>query len=432
LLAERAQFKKLELTGFVQPRVPDRVRGDAGRLRQILFNLIGNAIKFTPQGEVALLVHCAHESPGTVLLRFEIRDTGIGVATEVQPRLFQAFSQADASTTRAYGGTGLGLAICKQLAELMGGQIGIQSQIGCGSIFWFTARLEKCPDQPQAEQRQTRLTGQRVLLVDDNATSLNILHQWALAWNMRPTRAANAQEAMAALEAEADPFDVAVVDFQLPGVDGLHLARALRTTRLGARTRLILLTSFGQKLSPAQLAEAAIASCQTKPLKASSLYRALSNASAPLGTDPPARLSPELKSSAFSLRILVAEDNLINQRVTRGQLNKFGFTAEFVTNGRLAVDALKHNPYDVVLMDCQMPEMDGYEATRQIREMETREKRPPVRIIAMTARAMESDRAECLAAGMDDYVRKPVSELALRTALQSCPESRALPAPACF
>jgi two-component system sensor histidine kinase/response regulator len=428
ILAEVAAKKGIELTGGVALDVPTRLRGDPGRLRQILTNLIGNAVKFTEKGEVVVRVRKESETDRTVGLRFSVQDTGIGISAEAQSRLFEAFSQADGSTTRRYGGTGLGLAIAKQLVTIMHGQIGVQSEPGNGSTFWFTTRLEKQPiDGKALELRGCGSLDLRILVVDDNATNRQILCHYITAWKMQPNSAASGQEALRALRAAAaggKPYDVALLDVQMPEMDGLSLARAIKGDPLIAGIRLIVLTSIGQALSAEELHEIGIESYLFKPIKQSRLLDCLASGS---GNAAIARASqtesPEDGLQVDKPRILLAEDNRVNQMVAIGQLRSLGYSPDAVVDGLEVLEALQRVPYDIILMDCQMPVMDGYQATRTIREREQRLDQPccwksPVRIIAMTANAMEGDREACLAAGMDDFISKPVRISELQVALE--------------
>ena len=445
LAAEGAQAKGLELTGFVPPEVPRRLRGDPGRFRQVLTNLVANAVKFTERGEVTVRLSLQDRADTHVILRVEVHDTGIGIPPEAQGRLFQAFSQADGSTTRKYGGTGLGLAISRQLVELMGGEIGVHSEPGQGSTFWFTLRLElpSSSGTPETSGRRNaeRLANVRVLIVDDNATNRRLLEHQTGAWKMRSTSVASAAEALARLrEATADPFTLAVLDMQMPEMDGLDLARAVKSDPAIAGTRLVLLTSLGLLTSADDLRATGIEVCLSKPVRQSRLLDALAGvlggASAPASRVP--RLAAPGRPRAHRLRVLVAEDNVINQKVALRQLRKLGFTADAVANGLEVLEALQRIPYDVVLMDCQMPELDGYEATRRIRAQEAEAARhsptakPHVHIIAMTASAMQGDRDKCLAAGMDDYLSKPVREAELDAVLARCPAAQGPPPPRAF
>lgn len=432
-LAEGAQAKGLELAGAIPPGLPAQLRGDPGRLRQILINLIGNAIKFTDAGEVIVRVSLASETETDALIRFDVEDTGIGIRPEAQSRLFEPFSQADGSTTREYGGTGLGLAIAKQLVTMMHGSIGVRSEPGKGSTFWFTARFEKrAAGVPAADRFGRDLCGVRVLIVDDNAINREILCHQTAAWKVQARSASSGEEALQLLRSAAvagNPFDVALLDVQMPVMDGVMLARAIRAEPAIRATRLIILTSLGKALSPAEMKELGLEAYLGKPVKQGRLFDCLLNlvSSAPR-EEAVTRVAPAETTSLFpesdpsKVRILLAEDNTTNQKVALAQLRKLGCGANAVASGFEVLEALERIDYDVILMDCQMPEMDGYEATRAIREREQRPDRPcawkpPVYIIAMTAHAMQGDREKCLAAGMDDYLGKPVREPELRAAL---------------
>ena len=421
MLAERAQGKEIELAGTILPGTPTRLRGDPGRLRQILNNLIGNAIKFTETGEAVVLVSKDRETETYAVLRFEVQDTGIGISPEAQARLFQPFNQADGSSTRKYGGTGLGLAIAKQLVEMMQGQLGVQSQQGKGSTFWFTAQFEKQASAIKVPERSFRdLFNFQVLVVDDNATNREILRRQILAWRMQANSAASGAEALNLLRAaatECKPYDLALLDVQMPEMDGLTLARAIKADPAIAGTRLILLTGFSKRISPEEPRAAGNTDCCFKPVRQSRLFACLANALLGPSTTPralaKALIAPSLRPQ--QIRVLIAEDNTVNQRVTFGQLKKLGYSADVVPDGLAVLKALDRLHYDIILMDCQMPEMDGYEATRRIRARMGDFPQP--HIIAMTAHAMQGDREKCLAAGMDDYISKPVQLNALAAAL---------------
>ena len=421
MLAERAQGKEIELAGTILPGTPARLRGDPGRLRQILTNLIGNAIKFTETGEAVVHVSKERETETYAVLRFEVQDTGIGISPEAQARLFQPFNQADGSSTRKYGGTGLGLAIARQLVEMMQGQIGVQSQQGKGSTFWFTAQFEKQASAVKAPERSFRdLFNFQVLVVDDNATNREILRHQILAWRMRANSAASGAEALKLLRAaatECKPYDLALLDVQMPEMDGLTLARAIKADPAIAGTRLILLTGFSKRISPEEPRAAGNTDCCFKPVRQSRLFACLANALLGPSTTPrtlaKALIAPSLRPQ--QIRVLIAEDNIVNQRVTFGQLKKLGYSADVVPDGLAVLKALERLHYQIVLMDCQMPEMDGYEATRRIRARMGDFPQP--HIIAITAHAMQGDREKCLAAGMDDYISKPVQLKALAAAL---------------
>lgn len=429
LLAERARTKGLQVVSFIEGNVPKHLRGDPLRLRQILLNLAGNAIKFTATGEILVQVTLDRRSAEEATLRFQITDTGIGIPETALARLFQPFSQADGSTTRRFGGTGLGLAICKQIIEAMGGEIGVQSQTGIGSTFWFNVPFPL--GQPLVEPvvvEAASLTGRHAMIVDDHAANRRILELHARNWGMTSQSFAEPKEALAALQNRAPGSalpDVVLLDQLMPDMDGLQLAAALHALPGLGELPMIMLTSIGQRPNLAQLAAAGIGTCLAKPLREGELRQRLlevfggSSAApaavvAPSPEPLPSLPIPSASSALPALRILVAEDNAVNQKLALQMLKKLGFTAHLVENGREAVAAVREAGYDLILMDCQMPEMDGYEATRAIRGFH------PVGtlgIVAMTANAMEGDRDFCLAAGMDDYISKPVKLEDLRLVL---------------
>ncbi len=436
-LAERALGKDIELAGAIDPDVPSRLRGDPGRLRQILTNLTGNALKFTSKGEVVVRVSKTSETETHAEVRFEVQDSGIGIPLETQGRLFQAFSQADGSTTRMYGGTGLGLVISKQLVTLMEGKIGVESEPGKGSTFWFTAQLEK--QTVEVVRRHTSALDldrptMRVLVVDDNHTNRQILRKQVGAWKMQVGSAASGDEALdrlrAALE-EGQPYDVALLDVQMPEMDGFTLAAMIKSDPLLTGTRLIVLTSVGHVLRSAELKQLGIEASLIKPVKQSRLFDCLVNevqsrakvestAGVPAASFPsPSNIEPELKKA----HILLAEDNFINQKIALAQLRRLRYRADSAANGREVLEALQRISYDLILMDCQMPEMDGYETSQAIRQRENRSNAPcpwksPVHIIALTAHALQGEREKCLAAGMDDYLCKPLRQAELQAALE--------------
>jgi two-component system, sensor histidine kinase and response regulator len=426
LVAGNAHAKGLELAFLIDKNVPLELRGDPGRIRQILLNLLGNAIKFTPQGEVFLEIGAVEVGPQQAKLRFSVRDTGVGISDEIRDRLFKAFEQGDTSTTRKFGGTGLGLAICRRLVQTMDGEIGIESKLGQGSNFWFTLNLERqlaaAPAEPDNFQG---LNGIRVLVVDDNATNRTILHYQLASWGMRNgSSVATGREALASLRLAinaGDPFQLAILDMQMPEMDGMTLARAIQADPAITSTRLVMLTSMCHRISLTEMQDSGIAAYLVKPVKHKQLFQCLVRVMAQnsiIKTWVPARAAsasepPSAQAGVAQkhLRLLLAEDNIVNQRLAVKQLGKLGYHVDAVANGFEVIEALKQIPYDGIIMDCHMPEMDGYEATRRIRSDDRLSRcasGETIRIVAMTADALQGDREKCLAAGMDDYVSKPV------------------------
>ena len=410
-LAERSQAKKIELAGFIEPAVPMRVRGDAGRIRQVLTNLVGNALKFTESGEVTVRVSCERKNKQGCELRFKVSDTGKGVPVENQPKLFEAFIQGDTSTTRKFGGTGLGLAISKHLVEKMGGKIGFESELGKGSTFWFTVSLRKSEAPEPVRDDNHRLLNLRVLVVDDNRTSRRFLHEQVIAWKMRNGKATSGADALDCLRRAArqgDSYPLAIIDLDMPNMDGVALAREIKSDPEIAGTRLILLAGFGKRLNSEELQTAGFADWCVKPVRQSALFNCLTNAVlAESEVSNTTNARPVLRAVLRQkVRVLVAEDNAANRLVALGQLKNLGYVADAVTNGLEVLEALDKTDYDIILMDCQMPEMDGYEAAQSIRARQGTGTRPY--IIAVTAHAMQGAREKCLAAGMDDYVSKPI------------------------
>jgi signal transduction histidine kinase/CheY-like chemotaxis protein/HPt (histidine-containing phosphotransfer) domain-containing protein len=416
IMAMRANEKELEFLCAADPDVPSYLRGDPGRLRQILTNLTGNAIKFTAKGEVAVRVSVESQNDSEAVLRFSVSDTGIGIPADKIDKLFTKFTQVDASTTRKYGGTGLGLAISKQLAEKMGGQVGINSVESKGSEFWFTVRLGLQPEASHARKTHIQIQGKRILIVDDNTTNRQILTTRLASWGAIVAESPDGLSALRSMIFAADahrPFEVVITDMQMPEMDGLMLGRAIRQDDRFKKTCLIMMTSLGQQSNSDELAEIGFAGCLTKPVRPSELFSRLTAAISGDINSNVVKVSPK---SGFSLllrrsapRILLAEDNITNQRVALGLLKKLGLTADAVANGLEAVKALETLPYDLVLMDVQMPEMNGLEATRRIRDPHSAVRNPAIPIIAMTANAMQGDREKCIEAGMNDYVSKPIN-----------------------
>jgi PAS domain S-box-containing protein len=423
LLSVKAHDKQLRLSCLVDPVVPGMLRGDPGRLRQIVVNLAGNAIKFTEQGEVVIRVGADHEDDTRVTLRVIVSDTGIGVPADRLHRLFAPFSQVDGSTTRRYGGTGLGLVICRQLAELMGGQVGVESEVGRGSTFWFTAVLEKQPDVPRQEPPTADLRGAKVLVVDDHDNNRLLVTRLLEAWGCRWGEASSAPSALDLLKAAAgagEPFDAALIDMQMPEQDGASLGRYVKADPAISRAVLIMMTSLGQRGDAKRIAAAGFTGYLTKPIRRQHLRDCLALA---LGRQAAHQTDAGLitrhtvaEARRGRVRVLVAEDNIVNQKVTLAILKKLGYKGDAVANGREVLTALSHVPYDVILMDCQMPEMDGYEASRRIRQLPGPVATVP--IVAVTANALSSDRDLCIEAGMDDYLSKPVTAAAVDAALE--------------
>jgi len=436
MLAQRAHEKGLEFICAAAPDVPSYLRGDPGRLRQVLTNLTGNAVKFTSQGEIAVRGSLVSETDHEALIRFSVKDTGIGIPAGKQELLFEKFVQVDPSTTRQYGGTGLGLAISKQLAEMMGGEIGVVSKEGHGSEFWFTSRFAKQAEQEHPLAPPAGIRGVHVLVVDDNATNREVLTVQFAAWGVRSEEAPNGPLALQALylaQDAADPFQVVILDMQMPGMDGAALARAIKADEKLKDTRLVLCCSLGQRGDAKRMQEIGFAAYLVKPVRHREIIDCLSAVLARTAAAEPEQplvtrhTIREMRRGV--VRILLAEDNITNQQVAVGILKKMGLRADAVANGAEAVKALEVLPYDLVLMDVQMPEMNGFEATRQIRNPQSAVRNHQIPIIAMTAGVMQGDREKCLEAGMNDYVSKPISPQALAEALEKWLPREAAAAP---
>lgn len=456
LVAERASSKGLNVACLFHADVPRHLLGDPGRLRQVVMNLMANAIKFTESGDVVVEVTVEAQSKDDAMIRVAVTDTGIGISEEACERLFQSFSQADGATTRKYGGTGLGLAICKRLVEMMGGTIGVMSRVGEGSCFWFTVNLRKQADgSRRAHLSAAVLAGLRILIVDEKAINRRMLEQMTKKWGMQPTLVQSGSEALDVLSGGPmqSRFDLALLDVDMSPTDGIELARAIKARPEGGDAKLVLLTSFGRRGDAKTAKEAGLAAYLTKPIRERQLHdclvavlmqRPVRSGLSATSDAPPliTRHTLAETTATVDLRILLAEDNIINQKVAVRLFQRLGHRIDVVTNGREAVEAVSRVRYDVVFMDCQMPDMDGFEATSLIREHEaagtvsscdfqvsgprsehsglqpdTRHPKleAPRRavIIAMTANAMQGDRERCLAAGMDDYLSKPISVDAL-------------------
>ena len=427
LVAHKAASKGLELAYIIGDEVPGNIVGDVTRLRQVLVNLLTNAIKFTETGNVLLRVQRqAAEAPartGSYTLRFAVQDTGIGIPPDRLDRLFKSFSQVDASTTRRFGGTGLGLAICKRLAEMMGGTIWVESEVGEGSTFFFTITAAPAPSQVRVflSPDQPLLSGRRMLVIDDNKVNRDILCRLARKWNME-VEAVDGGEAGLGLLEEHPAFDIILLDFHMPVMDGLDVAREI-SRRLDALPVIVILTSITQEKEMRHEARAyGVNTVLNKPIKPSVLYRTLIEA---FRSEKAQRVAVTAGSSngngdaeevaVKSSRVLLAEDNVVNQKVAVRLLQRLGYRPDVVANGLEVLDALRRQPYDLVFMDVQMPEMDGYTATRRLRQEVPEQQQPYV--VAMTANAMQGDKEHCLEAGMDAYLSKPVKLEDLRAVL---------------
>ncbi len=448
--------KPLKLLLEVDPSLPLVLRGDVGKFRQALTNILGNAVKFTSEGSVRLRVLRDRDTDTHVLVRIEVQDTGPGIPEELRPRLFEAFTQADGSTTREFGGVGLGLATSRRLVELLGGVLGFDSRMGVGTTVWFTIPFEKRAEKKLAGDALRRdLEGARVLVVESGETSQRIIQHYLADWHVVGESAPSPLEALQRARKAAagdSPFDLVLFDLRMPGLDGLEFAEAFRSDRSLSDCALVMLVPLGERVDEKTAAEKGIARCAAKPVERSELFDALSSAllgrqlrafretksgareaGVPAPPAPPAvaeiaraGADAELPAAVPAelgqrVRILLAEDNVLNQKVALMQLRKLGFEAHAVGNGLEVMEALRRARYDVILMDCQMPRMDGYEATREIRRREGAGR--AIRIIAMTAHALEGDREKCLASGMDDYLSKPLKQDELIAALTRAGET---------
>jgi two-component system sensor histidine kinase/response regulator len=426
LFAEPAGNKGLELTCFLPDDLPDSVIGDPVRLRQVLLNLLGNAMKFTARGEVAVSVRLLTQDTHAVMLKVEVTDTGVGIAPETQARLFTAFTQADGSTTRHFGGTGLGLAIVKQLVQLMGGDVGISSTPGQGSTFWFTVQLGCAPPRKNSQPAHDQfLRGTRVLVVDDHATNRFILHTQLTAWGAEAIdvdTGATALDLLTQAAHERRPFDLAILDIHMPDMDGIMLAQAIKADPALRGITLVALSSVDNHAHRGTTEQLGFVAWLQKPARQSTLRDCLRRYHQGAAAEPPAVGPKPLAPAVTGGHVLLVEDNPVNREVATGLLELLGYHVDSAEQGRQACDLSATRAYDLILMDCQMPVMDGFAATAYIRERERQTQAARIPIIALTANAMEGDRERCLAAGMDDYLSKPFSHQALAEMLvRWCP-----------
>ena len=415
LLTIKAEEKQLEFAGYIHPEVPSRLKGDPGRLRQVLLNLASNAIKFTSDGEVMIEATLIRETDRQAEIQFTVKDSGIGIPEDRLNRLFRSFSQVDSSTTRKYGGTGLGLAISKRLVAMMDGQIGVESKEGQGSTFWFSVLLDKRRDSDQVEAKTVLpqdLQGKRILIVDDHATNRTILQAYLNSWQCETDVAADANQALDLLKTAVDnetPFEMAILDFMMPDIHGETLGRTIKQDPVLKNTRLVLLTSRGLRGDAARARDSGFDAYLTKPINQSRLFNAILAVFGKTADNNDEHSQTIITRHSLAeaqkqkMKILLAEDNLVNQKVAVIHLKKLGYRTDLAANGREALKAVKNNQYALILMDVQMPEMDGFEATQAIRRAGC-----DLPIIAMTANAMKGDREKCLKAGMNDYLSKPI------------------------
>ncbi|MCP3873104.1 MAG: response regulator [Desulfobacteraceae bacterium] len=430
MLSMKANEKNLEVACFIDPKVPSLIQGDPGRLRQVILNLATNAIKFTEYGKISIRAELQSESDTQVEILFQIKDTGIGIAKNKLNRLFKSFSQVDASTTRRFGGTGLGLVISKRLTQIMNGKIGVNSVEGDGSEFWFTAFFDKQMDSDHSLESKylpPDIKGKRIIAVDDNDLNQRILYEHMTSWECSLTIAKSGEEAIEKMSIAAnkdEKFDIALIDMMMPGMDGLQLAKKIKSSSALSYTSLIMLTSCGSRGDAEKFKNVGFAAYFNKPINKSDLYNAivsvLSNRTHATDDDDKKKLITKYtikEQKKYGTRILVADDNVINQKVAMLKLKKLGYNSDVASNGLEAVKALENKSYDMILMDIQMPVMDGYEATQKIRTSKKNYKDIP--IVAMTANAMKGDKEKCLGAGMNDYIPKPIDPDVLLKAIST-------------
>jgi len=422
--------KKLELKVQIDSSLPPVLRGDVARIRQVLTNLLANAMKFTEQGSVVVDIRKDRETDTHLLVKFAVKDTGVGIPEQAMGSLFQTFSQVDGSTTRKYGGMGLGLSTSKQLVELMGGIMGVESRLSKGSTFWFTVPFEKrASERLPVEASRQAFPGATMLIVDASETSRRVISSFLTSWGMRAKAASNVREAIERMRSEAslgEPFRGVIFDLRVGQDNGLDLARQIRRDPTLRDAGLIVMTSLGDAIDDQELRDIGVNAYISKPVEQSELFDALGSmmardlrpSSARLGETPAAEEADLPKESREHVRILLAEDKPLNQKLTLSQLKVLGYRADAVSNGFEVIQAIRKSTYDIILMDCQMPGMDGYEATKEIRRLNTPARN--VKIVAMTAHALEGDREKCLAAGMDDYLSKPTRQEDLAAAIARC------------
>jgi CheY-like chemotaxis protein/anti-sigma regulatory factor (Ser/Thr protein kinase) len=434
MVSLKAYEKGIEFGYTKDINVPTELKGDPGRFKQVLLNLVSNAIKFTEKGEVAVNISLEEENDQQAKIKFTVKDTGIGIPKDRLGRLFRSFSQVDASTTRKYGGTGLGLVISKQLVEMMGGQIGVETEEGKGSIFWFTVVFEKQTVlKEKTPKSSTDLRGKRILVVDDNKTNRELICSYLKLWGCKYRESSSGAEALHILYQAVNtdaPFHIVLTDHMMPGMDGEALGRAIKADPVLKKTILVMLTSIGQRGDAIRMKEIGFAAYLTKPIKRADLFGCLvtifgNPSETQIEKDKPELITKHtLKEYRHrTLRFLLADDNEVNRRLAIKLLEKMGHEARAVVNGREAVDALKNENYDIVLMDIQMPEMDGLEATRVIRDPQSGTLNPNIPIIALTAHAMTGDKENCLEAGANDYVSKPIDPEKLMMAIDGLTEN---------
>ena len=425
LLAQRAHSKNIEINYDLPANMPRMVIGDPTRLRQIIINLLGNAIKFTSDGEVITRVITLDECEKSYYLRIEVTDTGVGINNQAQQAIFDSFSQEDGSTTRKFGGTGLGLSICRQLVGLMQGEIGVESELGKGSTFWFEISLDKSDKLFSEKESIADLSNIKVLIVDDNQTNRTIYTKLLKSWNISSSTSESGQDAITTLEAAQQnnkPFDLVLLDFMMPGMDGLNVSKYIREHKTLSDTNIIILTSMNDDDSRQRIQQLGVEYVLTKPVRSSTLFDTIANqlggtkiieTKSQTHEQKNITVKPEINTG---IKILLAEDNAVNQKVTIGILKKLGYTADIAEDGTQAIEKCMHDQYDLIFMDCHMPNTDGYSATRSIRKSGKNTTTP---IVAMTANAMQHDRDKCIQAGMNDYISKPIRPETVSTALQT-------------